>query len=136
MEIDDNDFKQLLGLLQQLVQKTASTTNSTADDEPDEDDEDVSPKPKGRKRIADNTKPRKKKRKFVNKFLQMREASMHKEDTEIDKKLSKVPPTQRSRQFEYVQVRCRVCGKEEKVIPALAEARDRYKCNKCSTSPG
>lgn len=131
MEIDENDFKQLIGLLQQLVQKTSNQDNQEEDD----DGEDIV-KSKGRRRVSEDTKSKKKKRKFVNKFLNMKEASMHKEDTEIDKKLSKLPPTQRSRSFEYVKVKCRVCGKEEKVIPSLAEARERYKCNRCSTSPG
>lgn len=140
MQIDDNDFKQLIGLLQQLVQKTAQDTSVNnsriTDEDEDEDSEEEFEVRKTRKKVSDSSSKPKKKKKFVNKFLKMREASMHKDDTEIDKKLNKVPPTQRSRNFEYVKVKCRVCGKEEKVIPALAEARDRYKCNKCSTSPG
>lgn len=141
MEIDENDFKQLIGLLQKLVQKTAepaSSKNMSYDEDEVIDDYEESDAPKKRRGpVSNNAAPqKKKKKKFINKFLNMREASMHKDDTLIDKKLNKVPPTQRTRNFEYVKVKCRVCGKEEKVIPALAEARDRYKCNKCSTSPG
>lgn len=142
MEIDENDFKQLIGLLQQLVLKTAepTTSNNASSSEDniednDQDEEFDTPK-KRRGPVSNNSTPKKKKKKSVNKFLNMREASLHKDDTIIDKKLSKLPPTQRTRSFEYVNIKCRVCGKEEKVIPALAEARDRYKCNKCSTSPG
>ena len=38
-----------------------------------------------------------------------------------------------------IEVRCRTCGKIEKVSPALLvkdEDGYRYKCNKCSCSPG
>ena len=38
-----------------------------------------------------------------------------------------------------IEVRCRTCGKTEKVSPALVvkdEDGFRYKCNKCSCSPG
>jgi hypothetical protein len=38
-----------------------------------------------------------------------------------------------------IEVRCRSCGKTEKVSPALLvkdEDGYRYKCNKCSCSPG
>ena len=38
-----------------------------------------------------------------------------------------------------IEVRCRTCGKIEKVSPALLvkdEDGYRYKCNKCSSSPG
>lgn len=148
MEVDENDFKQLIGLLQQLVQKTAEPTaskNTHTDqdratdndqDENEEDEEEFSAPKKRRGPVGSNSTPKKKKKKFVNKFLNMKEATMHKDDSVIDKKLNRLPPTQRTRNFEYVKVKCRVCGKEENVIPALAEVRDRYKCNKCSTSPG
>ena len=38
-----------------------------------------------------------------------------------------------------IEVRCRTCGKIEKVSPVLLvkdEDGYRYKCNKCSCSPG
>jgi hypothetical protein len=72
----------------------------------------------------------------VNKFDAMPERNSHKEDTLIDKKLSKFPPTERSRHFEYVTLQCRCCGKKEKVNPGLVIEKDRYKCNKCSISAG
>lgn len=74
--------------------------------------------------------------KFVNKFVSMPEANLHKEDSEFDKKVSKVPPTPRNRSFEYIKVRCRLCGKVEEVSPNLVESIDRYKCNKCCTMSG
>lgn len=71
-----------------------------------------------------------------NKFLSMPERNMHKADVEIDKKLSKQPPSPRTRTFEPVEVRCRACGKTEEVNPAILDSVDRYKCNKCSTMAG
>jgi transposase-like protein len=62
---------------------------------------------------------------------------MHKEDVAIDKKLAKFPPVSRARQFEMVEVKCRVCGRTETVSPSLVfEGLERYKCNNCSTSAG
>jgi hypothetical protein len=74
--------------------------------------------------------------KRVNKFEQMAEFSMHKEDVEFDKKVARQPPVPRTRSFNAVKVRCRVCGKEESVNPGLIDSIDRYKCNKCSAMAG
>ena len=72
-----------------------------------------------------------------NKFLEMAEFSMHKADSIIDKKLSVQPPTPRTRKFTPIKVRCRVCGKEEEINPALLSTEpNRYKCNACSSIPG
>jgi hypothetical protein len=72
-----------------------------------------------------------------NKFTDMPEHNMHKEDVAIDKKLAKFPPVSRARQFEMVDVKCRVCGRTETVSPSLVfEGLERYKCNNCSTSAG
>jgi hypothetical protein len=72
-----------------------------------------------------------------NKFEKMSEFSMHKEDIAIDKALSKSPPVARTRDFEMIEVSCRVCGKKETISPALLfEAPSRYKCNNCSTQSG
>lgn len=72
----------------------------------------------------------------VNLFDKMMEKNHHKDDTLIDKKLCKLPPTQRARSFEYVDIKCRCCGKTEKCNPSLVMDRTRYKCNKCSTTAG
>lgn len=79
-----------------------------------------------------------KQEKSNNKFLDMPERNMHKSDSAIDKKLSINPPTPRTRKFEPITVKCRVCGKSEKVSPRmLADSdSDRYKCNKCSALAG
>lgn len=71
--------------------------------------------------------------KIINKFEQMQEFSMHKEDCEIDKKLSKFPPSPRTRQFVPISVVCMICGRSEQVNPSLVDSPDRYKCNRCCT---
>lgn len=74
---------------------------------------------------------------FSNKFDSMMEAQLHKADTAIDKALSVYDPTPRSRKFQPVSVKCRVCGKTEEINPnLLSDARERYKCNACARSPG
>jgi hypothetical protein len=136
MEIDPNDFKQLIGLLQKLVENNNTKTQNNESNEINQEEEiaeEVSPIKTSKRKLSPS---KNKKGEFVNKFLSMRESSMHKSDAEIDKKLSKYPPTQRSREFKLVDVRCRVCGKTEQVPPGLVESINRYKCNKCSTSPG
>ena len=72
-----------------------------------------------------------------NKFLTMGVKDLHKDDTIVDKALSKFPPTPRSRKYKSLDVVCRVCGKKESVNPAiLYDSAERYKCNKCSSSAG
>lgn len=71
-----------------------------------------------------------------NKFLKMSEYKGHREDIEIDKKLAKLPPTERTRQAAMIDVSCRVCGKKEKVNANYVDSPERYKCNKCSTAAG
>jgi hypothetical protein len=72
-----------------------------------------------------------------NKFEDMPEINMHKEDIALDKKLSILPPVPRARKFAKISAICRVCGKKEEVNPALiTDSIDRYKCNKCSTGAG
>lgn len=138
MGLDNDDIKQLIAILQKgLVEDSDSPKNDNENDEVVEQQEIIKPTKKSRRNTNSNRSSNKKTRqKFVNKFLSMNEATMHKDDVAIDKKLNKAPPTQRSRQYQNVKVKCRVCGKEESVSPALVESRERYKCNKCSTSPG
>jgi hypothetical protein len=118
MALNNDDIKQLIAILQKGLE--------TEDNQQVED----KPKPKPRKKRAIKTKTNN------NKFENMPEFSMFKQDTEIDKKLNVMPPTERTRQYKPVQVKCRSCGKEEKVNPSLVESKERYKCNKCSSSAG
>ena len=72
-----------------------------------------------------------------NKFDQMMEAHLHKEDIAIDQKLKKFDPTPRVRAFDPINVVCRVCGKKESINPALLQDTvERYKCNNCARSAG
>lgn len=73
----------------------------------------------------------------TNKFEKMAEFRMHKEDAIVDKALCKNPPVARTRDFEMVNVTCRVCGKSETISPALLfDSPSRYKCNNCATQAG
>lgn len=119
-------LKQLIAALQALLPQ--ATTDTTIDQEDDEPEIESPIKTKNSRQRA--------KKATTNKFLSMPEINMHKEDAEIDKKLAKHPPVARAREFEPVNVVCRVCGKSEIVNPSLVESTSRYKCNKCSTSAG
>lgn len=121
MGLDNDDIKALIAILQKGLS--------------DDDDQTAveSSKPKTRKTSAKTTP---KKKKTTNKFENMAEFGMCKEDVEFDKKIKKPPPSVRNRAFDFVKAKCRVCGKTEKVAPSLIESIDRYKCNKCSTGAG
>jgi len=72
-----------------------------------------------------------------NRFFSMPEASMHKEDTEIDKKLWKDRiPSERNRPLALVKVRCVGCNREFEVSPELIPPTDgnessKFRCNRC-----
>lgn len=117
---DPKKIKELISLLSSLLPE---------DNNNDEDEYSDSP-------IKNNTKKLNIKKKRTNKFSDMPEAKMHREDIEIDKKLAKYPPTIRNRPVDFVEVTCRVCGKTEKISANIVDSRERYKCNNCSTSPG
>lgn len=119
MALDKEDIKQLIAILQKGLS--------------DEPDDTIASKPTKQK----TKRPTKSKNKnSKNLFDSMMESSMHKDDVAIDKKLRVQPITHRSRNYKPANVRCRVCGKEEKINPSLVESVERYKCNKCSTSAG
>lgn len=122
MGLDNDDIKALIAILQKgLVEQ---------DTEEEGDIETV------KSRVKKSQPKVSKKKKSQNKFEKMAEFKMCKEDVEIDKKIKKPPPSARNRPFDYVKVQCRVCGKKDKVAPALIESIDRYKCNKCATGAG
>lgn len=121
MGLNNDDIKALIAILQKGLS--------------DNNDQDTV-KPLTSKTSKTRTKSAPKKKKTTNKFEQMAEFSMCKEDIEFDKKIKKPPPSVRNRTFDFVKAKCRVCGKTEKVAPSLIESIDRYKCNKCSTGAG
>jgi hypothetical protein len=100
------------------------------------DSEDNDPKHPAKPKNNIKTNKSKAKGSSVNLFDKMSERNLHKEDVEIDRILSKTPPTERNRQFSHVELVCRCCGKKEKCNPALVIDKTRYKCNKCSASAG
>jgi len=95
-------------------------------------------KTKGRQKVkSHNIQSKQVESESINKFEQMSEFRMHKDDCNIDKKLSVVPPVARMRDFEFIDVICRVCGRTESVAPSLMfDSPSRYKCNNCSTQAG
>jgi hypothetical protein len=123
MPLDNDDIKQLIAILQKgLV-------------------EDNEPKEPSNKNKTNNISTKKTKSisqsNTENKFISMGFDSLHKEDVAIDKVLNKHPPTPRNRKFKQIDVKCRSCGKKETINSSLLyESPDRYKCNKCCSSPG
>lgn len=72
-----------------------------------------------------------------NLFLSMSEKDMHKNDVAIDQKLKSSQPVARNRPAALVDVKCRVCGKEESVSSQLIiDGVNRYKCNGCARGAG
>lgn len=111
-------IKQMIAMLKQMLPE-------------DSDEEPVKEKPKPIRTV--DRKPRQ----TENKFDQMMEAHLHKEDIAIDQKLKKFDPTPRIRSFDPINVVCRVCGKKESINPTLLQdSPERYKCNACARSAG
>ena len=127
-------IKQMIGLLSTLLETVNQQNNI---DHSSDDEKDTTETP-DRLSINNKTVHRNKtKEPRENKFLSMPEATLHKEDPEIAKKLYKQPPMSRNRKNQTIKARCRVCGKEEKIQSSLLYGGiERFKCNKCSATPG
>jgi hypothetical protein len=126
MSIDNQDIKQLITILQKML-------SDNEDEQTNSSSEESNTLPV---RTLKTHNKKMSSTKHYNKFMDMPEKNMHKEDTEIDKRLSKGEPTPRTRSFNFVDVICRICGKKESISPALVDSISRYKCNTCSTSSG
>lgn len=126
LQEDPEKLKQLISLLSSLL----------PEDEEDEESADTKTKKKKSDPIKNNSRKLNTKSTRENRFLDMPESGMHKEDCIIDKKLQKYPPTLRNRPVNFVKVKCRVCGKSEEISENVVDSTDRYKCNNCSTSAG
>lgn len=122
MALSNDDIQQLIAILQKGL----------SNNEPQQE----SPEPKARKTKKKSDALIKEKPQRVNRFDSMPERRLHKEDVLIDQKLIKSPPTPRRDAFVPLNIVCRVCGRTEQVDPAMIEAPDRYKCNKCSIAAG
>ena len=119
MGLEKEDIMALIAILQKGL---------TEDEEELQYEEAPPPKQRAQKKI---------KSKMVNKFDAMNERNMHKQDSKIDKLLwGDTQPTDRGRPSSLVQVRCRVCGKNEQISSSLIDSPERYKCNKCAGSSG
>lgn len=119
MGLDKDDIKQLIAILQKGLQEDSS------DNEPIKKQNNIKTK---KSKVTNNNN---------NKFVLLGFDKLHKEDIVIDKALKKNPPTPRRKSVNIIDVKCRVCGKSEKINASLLyESPDRYKCNKCSSSPG
>lgn len=141
MEINDllnsankKDIKKLIALLQVIAdlgddsEDTVENKEEIRTSEPTKNYKNTKSESKGKNKKSQND--------FNNKFLLMPEKDMHKEDSAIDKKLNVHPPVLRAREFEPVEVTCRVCHRTESVHPSLVDSLSRYKCNNCSKNPG
>jgi len=118
MDLSPDQIQQMINMLQQMLDTQSSDTTH---------------------KIKSNIRTKKassKQSTYVNKFVDMPEHNMHKDDVEIDKKLHKQPPVPRKRKNSLVSVQCRVCGKKDQISASIIGDRDRYKCNKCSISAG
>lgn len=126
MGLDKDDIKALIAILQKGL-----------DD--NDNNENIESTKTTKKYNKNNIKTKKTKvgSNTTNKFVELGFDRLHRDDIAIDKALCKNPPTPRNRKFSVVNVQCRVCGKKESINPALLyESPDRYKCNKCCSSPG
>lgn len=129
--LSPDQIKSMIVLLQTMLNAQTSSSNiSESTKEQSEDDSfDVLTTKSFRSKNKKNTRP--------NKFNDMPEKNMHKEDVEIDQKLKVQPPVPRARPFRMAKVVCRVCGRNDEVNPSLlVEGPTRYKCNQCSASAG
>lgn len=110
-----DQIKQLIGLLSSLL---------------DNIDEQDDPKPE---KIKTKNKKARTTKKTKNLFDTMSIKDSHKDDTRIDEILNKnKSPTERTREFSFIDVRCRQCGKTETVNPSIVYDVKRYKCNDCA----
>ena len=125
---DKEQIKSLITLLQTVVDAQEESSDKEDQAKPNTTENKIKTR---RSRKAVQTKE------DVNKFESMSEFNMHKADSAVDKKLAAHPPVARSREFEMLDVTCRVCGKKESVNPVLVhEGVSRYKCNNCSRNSG
>jgi hypothetical protein len=123
MPLKDEDIKQLIAILQKGLTNDASDDNIKATN-------------KAVKPVQKKTKNKVKTQKYINKFDEMLEKNLHKDDIEFDKKVTKLPPVPRTRSFKPIEIQCRSCGKKESVNPNYIDSVERYKCNKCCANPG
>jgi hypothetical protein len=126
MALNNDDIKQLIAILQKGLE--------TEDDQPI-----AKPKRKRAKAVKKHTKTFDNNEK-VKEILGIDLKSLHREDIDIDKKLSGSRNNNyksKRTPIKLVDVTCRICGKREQISPTLLfDSPSRYKCNSCCSSPG
>ena len=131
MELSPEQIEQMISMLKQMLD------NGTTTSKPKNNKKPSAPKKPNLEKSAIRTKKTSvRSSESHNRFEDMPEKAMHKEDIEIDKKLHVQPPVPRHRKSTLISVQCRTCGRKEKVSRGLVMSEERYKCNKCSISPG
>lgn len=124
-------IKQMISMLSSLLE---TINQNTTTESIKEQVENTSPIKNNKKSSKVRKNP---KEPSVNKFLSMPEANMFKEDPVTAQKLYKQSPIARTRKNDTVKAKCRVCGRQEEVRASLLYGGlERFKCNKCSTTPG
>lgn len=120
-------IKQMIGMLKAMLPEDAAAVKETKE-----------PQQTVNKSVPiKNAGPAYRSNQHYNKFEDMPERQMYKQDTEIQKKLSQYDPVPRTRQVTMVDARCRMCGKTETVSAQLLhEGAERYKCNDCARGSG
>lgn len=133
--MDINKLKQDPEKIQELIALLGSLLTESGEEEKKPQTKTTRRKRTAKKQTTSKKSEKNKIEETTNKFLDMPEMHMHKEDNAIDAKLQKFAPTPRTRSHaSTVSVRCRVCGKQEEINTSLLfEGANRYKCNKCST---
>lgn len=131
-------IKQMIGLLSTLLEVAGQASPEATEDQDESSDTKAKTTTASKaKKTKKSFKPMQQKPQRENKFLSMPEAKMHKEDPELAQKLYKNPPTARTRKNTMIKAQCRICGKKETVQASLLYGGvERFKCNKCSTTPG
>jgi len=120
-------IKQMIGMLKAMLPEDATAVKGTKE-----------PQQTVNKSVPiKNAGPAYRSNQHYNKFEDMAEKEMYKQDTEIQKKLSQYDPVPRTRQATMVDAICRICGKTETISAQLLhEGAERYKCNDCARGSG
>tara|TARA_R100000008_G_C3494121_1_gene120250 strand:+ start:191 stop:652 length:462 start_codon:yes stop_codon:yes gene_type:complete len=135
-ELSEEDLYKVSKMIQKLARKNSGNKNA---------EENSEKKSKAQKKEEDGflhkierqtgstkTEPFKKVEGRNNLFNEMPERNHHKKDTEIDKKLSIRPPSERNTRSNLVSVQCQGCGKKQEIASVLVPQEiDRYTCNAC-----
>ena len=131
--LDENDAFKVIKMIQKLAnKKNKPRTRSNPDDFVHKIE-----RSKSRKTTDSSNQSSKREsieiQKRENLFESMSERHDHKADSEIDKKLTILPPTARDRGAGTIQVSCDSCNRESEVSAVLVSDSGRYVFNGCQT---